>query len=94
MNTTSDSSNWFIDIFQGILNEDHLVDKTEDIIVSPAGLVEVVRLLQHLRKLLASHISARTLLDHTSVNQQKVTLWPLRYLCSLVHLSIVEGRRV
>ena len=94
MNTTSDSSNWFIDISLGILNERHLVDKTEDIIVSPASLVEVVRLLQHLRKLLASHISARTLLDQTSVNQQKVTLWPLRYLCSLVHLSIVEGRRV
>ena len=59
MNTTSESSNWFIDIFQGILNEEHLVDKTEDIIVSPASLVEVVRLLQHLRKLLASHVSAR-----------------------------------
>ena len=39
-----------------MLSSSHLVDQTHEISVGPASLVQVVRLLQHLRQLLASNI--------------------------------------
>ena len=55
----------------------HLVDEAEDIIICPSGLVEVVGLLQHLRKLLASHVSAQNIFFHKELRNGESNKLPV-----------------
>ena len=41
----------------------YLVDDTESVLICPAGLVQVIRLLQHLRQLLASNVPVEQLVN-------------------------------